>query len=45
MSKYNLDKFGSAGKINAMLPKEVKIEFLPRHDGSQRTPGKVGLGD
>jgi hypothetical protein len=43
MYKDNLDKFGSAGKINTVLPNEVKIEFLPRHYCSQRTPGKVGL--
>jgi hypothetical protein len=26
-----------------VLPNKVKIEFLPRHYFSQRTPGKVGL--
>jgi hypothetical protein len=41
--KDNLDKFGSAGKINTVLTNEVKIKFLPRHDCLQRTPGKVGL--
>jgi hypothetical protein len=43
MLRDNLDKFGSAGKINTVLPNEVKIEFLPRHYCSRRTPGKVGL--
>ncbi len=43
MLKDNLDKFGSAGKINTVLPNKVKIEFLPRHYCLQRTPGKVGL--
>jgi hypothetical protein len=28
-----------------MLPNKVKIEFFPRHDRSQRTPGKVGLSN
>ncbi len=39
MQKDNLDKFRSAGKRNTVLPNEVKIELLPRHDARQSTVG------
>jgi hypothetical protein len=45
MLKDNFDKFRSAGKINTVLPNEVKIKFLRRRDCSQRTPDRVGINN